>query len=168
MHLVLMRSGDCCALGEGSRDSERCLTEQGVKEVTASAMFLASIGIMPKAILSSPFKRTTQTAEIISKHMPNNSPVIIAPYIMPGAGAEEFMRSVAARTECKDNDWVIAVGHEPDLGTTVREILGLENGLGIPLMPSTVIGINAKCHEGKLYGRIIFLFSQYGMNELSF
>ena len=158
MLLVLMRSGECFPIETGGRDSDRQLNETGIRECVSSAIFLSSLEIEPKAILSSPFTRTKQTAEIISEHLPDNPEVIGAPYIMPGAGPEEILRSVTARTTCSNDDCVLAVCHEPDISNTVRELLGISNAF-IPVANGTVIGFRMHSHEGTTSGNIVFLFS---------
>lgn len=165
MYLILMRSGECVPLDTGGRDSDRFLTPDGIKDAVSSALFLASLGIEPKAILSSPFRRTKETAEIISEHLPENPEVIVAPYIMPGAGVEELLRSVKSRTECGEEDWIIAVGHEPDIGCTAKELLGLANECFIPLEPASLIALHIHCCEGKTSGKIVFLFSPKAMRN---
>lgn len=163
MFLVLMRSCECAPLEPGSRDAERSLTEAGIKDAVSCAIFLYSLGVEPKVVLTSPFKRTKQTAEILSEHLPENPPVVVAPYIMPGAGLDELMRSINTGLQCGDEDWVVAVGHEPDIGNSVRELLNLQSESCIPADCGVVIGMNVKNFEGKLTGKLIFTFSPIGM-----
>lgn len=158
MMLILMRSGECQPLSVGGRDSDRQLNEAGIRECVSSAIFLSSVGIEPKAILASPFTRTKQSAEIISEHLPDNPEVIVAPYIMPGAGSEEILRSIKARTNCTDSDCVIAVCHEPDISNTVKELLKIPNAF-IPAGNGTVIGMRLHCREGSMSANLAFIFS---------
>lgn len=158
-----MRSGECQSLEVGFRDSDRALTDRGIRESVSSAVFLSSLGVEPKAILASPFSRTKQTAEILSEHLPDNPPVIVAPYIMPGAGPDEILRSVKARIDCSEKDCVIAVCHEPDISNTAIEILGLSPNTFIPMEAGSLVGINLSCMEGKIHGQLVFLFSPKSM-----
>ncbi len=164
MFLVLMRSGECQALDIGGRDSDRALTDKGVREAVSSAIFLSSLGVEPRAILASPFKRTRQTADILSEHLPENPQVIVAPYIMPGAGPEEIIRSVKARTNCSEKDCVIAVCHEPDISKTTMEIAHFPQNAFIPMEPGSLVGVNLSCSDGRIHGHLVFFFSPRSMN----
>lgn len=163
MLLVLMRSGECHPLEPGARDSDRALNDRGIKEVVSGAVFLSSLGVEPKAILASPFKRTRQTAEILSEHLPDTPQVIVAPYIMPGAGPDEILRSIKARVICSENDCIIAVCHEPDITKTVLEILGLPQQTFIPMDNGALVGLSISCMEGRINGQFVFLFSPRSM-----
>ncbi len=166
MLLILMRSGECAALESGKHDSDRCLTENGIKDAVSVAIFLSSLGVEPKFILSSPFQRTKKTAEILSEHLPETPPVTLSQYIMPGAGVEELMRSVCSISDLSQNEWGIAVGHEPDIGNAVKELLGLQNEAVLPMEPGSVVGLNVRCDGGRPVGHLIFLFSPRSLRTI--
>ena len=105
------------------RDSERGITESGRGDASYAAAFMKSLGLEPKLIICSPFKRTLETAETIAVNLPDPPPVQVAPSIMPGAGIDEIIKAIKSRVECSDQDWVLAVSHEPDIGLCVRELL---------------------------------------------
>ncbi|HBC89467.1 MAG TPA: hypothetical protein DCZ94_21220 [Lentisphaeria bacterium] len=163
MLLILMRSAECVPLEAGQRDSERALTDSGFGDVISSAIFVNSLGLDPKVILSSPFKRTKQTADILSEHLSNHPPVITAASIMPGSGVEELMRAVISNSDAGSDEWVVAVGHQPDIGMTLKELLEPANQFNLPVDPGSIFGIIVQNINGRLSGQLMFQFSPKAM-----
>ncbi len=163
MLLILMRSAECVPLESGQRDSERALTDSGFGDVISSAIFINSLGLDPKVILTSPFKRTRQTADILSEHLQNHPQVVTAASIMPGSGVEELMRAVISNSDAASDEWVVAVGHQPDIGMTLKELLEPSNQFNLPVDPGSIFGIIVQNINGKLSGQLMFQFSPKAM-----
>lgn len=163
MLLILMRSAESVPFEPGQRDSERVLTDSGCGDVISSAIFINSLGLDPKIVLCSPFKRTKQTADILSEHLTNHAPVVIAPSIMPGSGVEELMRAVISNSDESSDEWVLAVGHQPDIGMTLSELLEPAGQYVLPVDSGSIFGIIVQNINGKLNGQLMFQFSPTAM-----
>jgi len=70
IELYLLRHGEC--FGHGSyigRGSDVFLTDHGKKQIESTARFLNRQSVYPKHLLTSPMKRTVQSADIVSKEL---------------------------------------------------------------------------------------------------
>jgi phosphohistidine phosphatase len=97
-------------------DPERHLTEKGMERTRAAARGLRTLGIQPGLVLSSPYLRAMQTAEIacVVLEIPFNS-IRQTEALLPGASPrmlfEELAKSKAEETIC--------FGHAPNLDEVI-------------------------------------------------
>ncbi|HOK05473.1 MAG TPA: histidine phosphatase family protein [Victivallales bacterium] len=163
MLLMLMRTVEAENFSGEIRDSERSITESGRGDAAYAAEFMKALGLEPKVIICSPFKRTVETAQTLADNLDDPPPVQIAHSIMPGAGLDEILKAIKSRVECSEEDWILAVCHEPDISSCVKELLKESGDYKIPVEPGTLIGLELTCHYGQIKGRLIFLFSPMAM-----
>ncbi|HEY2827752.1 MAG TPA: histidine phosphatase family protein, partial [Pirellulales bacterium] len=64
-------------------DSERPLTEEGVKRFGKLLKRLSDIRFAPEVIASSPLVRCRQTAELIAKHFPSSPKIVLLDALAP-------------------------------------------------------------------------------------
>lgn len=125
--LYLFRHGVAAAAAEGdfARDAERPLTDVGLERTHAAAAGLNQIlELYPDVILSSPFVRARQTADICAEEIKGSRPVIETPMLEPGVPSEDGLRWL------NDQSWdtMLLVGHMPDLSVMAsRAISGRDN-----------------------------------------
>jgi len=159
MHLILMRHGSCSPGKKEQRDSDRELTDQGKNEVLTAVSFLSAIGIAPQVILSSPFRRSMQTAELIAENMPAKLETEASPALMPGAGTQELLRAIQNRTEATGEDWIMVVCHEPDISSNVKQLIGQQCPCQLPVYPGDIVGLQLDCIGGTPSCDLMFYFS---------
>jgi phosphohistidine phosphatase len=102
-----------------ARDHERPLTKDGVKKMKEQARALADLGVKIDAILSSPYTRAYQTADIVAGKL--GLEVKAEPLLAPGFNSDklaEIARSFA------DDQALLLVGHEPNFSMVIAEITG--------------------------------------------
>jgi phosphohistidine phosphatase len=102
-----------------ARDHERPLTKDGVKKMKEQARALADLGLKIDAILSSPYARAYQTADIVAGKL--GLEVKAEPLLAPGFNSDklaEIARSFA------DDQALLLVGHEPNFSMVIAEITG--------------------------------------------
>ncbi len=102
-----------------ARDHERPLTKDGVKKMKEQARALADLGVKIDAILSSPYTRAYQTADIVAGKL--GLEVKTEPLLAPGFNSDklaEIARSFA------DDQALLLVGHEPNFSMVIAEITG--------------------------------------------
>lgn len=115
MQLVLLRHG--IAMNRDSwdprADRDRPLTPNGVERTRAVARALKSLKLGPDLILTSPYLRARQTAEIVGDafNIPDN--VQVSEALAPGATVPQVIRELQSRHTA--NSRVLGVGHEPGL-----------------------------------------------------
>ena len=114
-------------------DSQRPLTDKGREKTKKIAVALKKLGIVPDLILSSPYVRAAQTAEILAKSIKHKGKVIFSDSLVPMGNADAIVTEI---NEKYTVDELVLVGHEPCLsglmGTLVCEnpeiALNLKNG----------------------------------------
>lgn len=111
MDLILWRHADAF---EGENDLERELTPKGQVQANAMAAWLKARLPEQTRILSSPAKRTQQTAEAL------NQKFILSPALAPG---QSVMDMLLAAGWPQENGTVLIVGHQPTLGSAAMLLL---------------------------------------------
>jgi phosphohistidine phosphatase len=103
----------------GVDDAERPLTEEGTKKWRAAAQGLATILDPPDALLTSPFLRARQTAEIVGQAWGG-----LAPRKTDALAGGSFDELAAVVDGFRDRELVAVVGHEPWLSALLARSLG--------------------------------------------
>lgn len=122
MELYFLRHGAAAPRGEWEgEDAQRPLTEQGREDVARVAAFLARTAPALDAIVTSPYLRASETAEIVAQHLNLQDKVVTDEKIAPGFDSGRLAKLAKQFPEAKA---LLLVGHEPDFSTTVRELTG--------------------------------------------
>ena len=113
-------------------DSLRPLTEEGKEKMHGEMLGMQALGLTFDAILSSPYVRARQTAEIVAQgykikkekiHLTNN---LLAP-----ASIENLLDEIHARLPKSKN--ILLVGHQPHLTELISSLLKSKIHLSIDL-----------------------------------
>jgi phosphohistidine phosphatase len=102
-----------------ARDHERPLTKDGLKKMKAEAKAIAALYLHPDAILSSPYTRAYQTADIVAKEL--GLEVRVEPLLAPGFDRERLAELVRARAKAQA---LLLIGHEPSFSTVITQLIG--------------------------------------------
>jgi phosphohistidine phosphatase len=102
-----------------ARDLERPLTRDGVKKMKQQARTLAELGVTFDAVLSSPYTRAYQTADIVAAKL--GLEVKTEPRLAPGFNLAKLKEIVAAYGA---EQALLLVGHEPTFSLTIAELIG--------------------------------------------
>jgi phosphohistidine phosphatase len=130
-HLYLLRHGpaeDSFALS----DEERALTLRGEQLMRAAAVALAQRVAQPRVILSSPYLRARQTAQILSSVLKPVAGVRIEPRLASGALPETILELARAALSMGDT---MMVGHNPEMAGAVRRLARGDGRADMPLRP---------------------------------
>lgn len=102
-------------------EAERHLTPKGVERTREVAAGLAALGLKPRGVLSSPFLRALQTAEIVCEEL-KIAPGKLrrTPALLPEAPAAELFRELK-KTHAEE---VICFGHAPNLDMVIALAVG--------------------------------------------
>lgn len=126
MRIYLLRHAIAVPRGTpGYPNDDRPLTPAGIKKMKEAAAGLPKVITRPEVILTSPFKRALQTAQIAARALKAEKKIKIAPKLSPGARPEDFLEELA---KYKDKKSILVVGHEPDLGKFAAVLLGARPG----------------------------------------
>lgn len=114
MRVYVIRHAAAASREEYDSDFDRPLTKKGIATMKLVAARLASAGIRPERIFTSPLIRAVETAEIVAEALEEKVPVEECDELATGSAADVV--SLLADTGL---DEVAVVGHEPQLGEVV-------------------------------------------------
>ncbi len=122
MHLYLVRHGIAMDRDDPKcpPDTERPLTPKGMKRTHAAALGLRALKIHPDAILTSPWLRALQTAEIFSEVLAFSSKKIVQLDALKGTSSPAELFRELEKLRAKT---VLCFGHEPHLHLVVGQVL---------------------------------------------
>jgi phosphohistidine phosphatase len=122
MEFYFLRHGAAVARGEwDGDDSLRPLTDSGREQVARMAELLARMTPSIDAVVTSPYLRAAETAEIAAQHLDLGDTVVSDERLSPGFDAGRLAKLVKQSPEANA---LLLVGHEPDFSTTIRELTG--------------------------------------------
>ncbi len=102
-------------------DPERFLTEEGIEKTKQVAKGVAEVASVPDVILTSPYVRAYQTAEIFAKALEYPKDKIRkSDFLLPGAESLQLFRELS---KDKDNSVVFVFGHAPHLDDLIATAL---------------------------------------------
>jgi phosphohistidine phosphatase len=122
MHLYLIRHGIAVDREDADcpPDTERPLTPKGMKRSRAAALGLRALNVKPGAVLTSPWLRAVQTAEIFCETIGYSSKKIIRTDALKGTSTpSDLLRELQSMTA----KIVFCFGHEPHLHLVIAHIL---------------------------------------------
>jgi phosphohistidine phosphatase len=126
MDLYLMRHAEAEKMGaEILTDRERPLTTLGRFQAETIAQELKRRRISP-LIVASPYRRTVQTAEILSEVLSAES--FRQEPLLASAGHAPDLTTILQRYVKVES--LLLIGHQPDLGLLAAQFLGFEFGFG--------------------------------------
>ena len=148
MKLILLRhslavSKDAAAC---TFDAERQLDPQGRRHAAAAADFLRDRGLCPSRILSSPFRRSAETANALRDALGGEVEAVTS--LAPGAGLDDLFNAIGADLQTPAT--VAAVLHEPDVGHMLTALL-MPGDQPFPLSvyPGDVFALHIECRDGQ-------------------
>ena len=102
-------------------DPERFLTEEGIEKTKDVARGIAEIAAVPDLMISSPYVRAFQTAELFAKVLEYPKDKIRkSDFLLPGAESLQLFRELS---KDKDNSIVFLFGHAPHLDDLIATAL---------------------------------------------
>lgn len=110
MHVYLLRHGIAEDERAGIPDADRGLTLDGRRKLRHVLKSVAEAGSKPSLILSSPFKRALQTAELAASTLQYTKEILRTKVLVPNSSPESVWDEIRAhRTE----EGIMLVGHNP-------------------------------------------------------
>jgi len=106
-------------------EAERYLTEEGVEKTKQVAKRIAGLRISADLLISSPYVRAVQTAEIFAAALDHGMQKIIkSEALLPGAEPGAFFRELARQKEAAS---VFCFGHAPHVDEVVAAAVGAKH-----------------------------------------
>jgi phosphohistidine phosphatase len=106
-------------------DPERFLTEEGIEKSRQAAKGVAEIASVPDLILTSPYLRALQTAELFADVLEySKNKIRKSDLLLPGAEPMQLFRELAKDKELSS---VFVVGHAPHLDDMLATAIGTKH-----------------------------------------
>jgi phosphohistidine phosphatase len=111
--IYIVRHGAAVDIGEQgvSSDAEKHLSSAGTEKTEEAAKGLASLGVVPDLVATSPLVRAKQTAEIIARITGCKRKMEILEFLAPGGSIPKIVKCLRNRSA----ETLLLVGHMPDL-----------------------------------------------------
>ena len=128
------------ATSDYASDSERPLTDKGRKKMRQIAKALRSLGVEFDLILSSPYIRACETAEILADVFKMKSKIVFSDYLIPEGNPELLIGEI---NEKYTVDSLAIVGHEPYLSALIGWLIADTSKIEINLKKGGVCHLSA-------------------------
>ena len=125
MRIYLVRHSEAVDRVPVMPDAARYLSARGRVSFREMARRFRDAGGLPTRILTSPFVRAVQTAEILSEAVRYDGEIVLEPRLSPGFDVAELRAVLDGRPRERE---IAFVGHEPDLGGILSLLLSLPQG----------------------------------------
>jgi phosphohistidine phosphatase len=135
-------------------DADRPLTPEGIAEVQQAAEALASAGLRPKKVLTSPLLRALETATILAEGV--GAALERCPALAPASGLDEMLE--ALRSAVGEGGIVAAVGHLPDVADLTRRLAGAEARVCGGFLPGSMARLDFALEVSAGAGRLRWLY----------
>jgi phosphohistidine phosphatase len=124
MEIYILRHGIAEDGQAGQPDSERALTPDGRKKLRTILRLAASAGVAPSLILTSPYKRALQTAQIAAEILDYKGELLRTKSLEPIAAPKTVWDEIRVH---KDEARILLAGHEPLFSRLTAYLLGSPN-----------------------------------------
>ena len=119
--IYILRHGHAQNPEAGLDDFDRALTDEGIEKISKLALFFNNLNTNLELILSSPFIRAKQTAEIFTSKLIPKPDIKIVDFLRCGASFKEISRGLM---DYSSNKNTLLVGHCPDLEIFLGKLIG--------------------------------------------
>jgi phosphohistidine phosphatase len=131
MELYLLRHAPAepQSVANARTDHERSLTSDGKRKMRRIAKGMKALDLSFDLILSSPFLRAKQTAQIVAEAFQLTEALELAPALASGQNSRNLIGSLQQRGELLKS--ALLVGHEPDLSALLSLLISGNPSLSI-------------------------------------
>jgi phosphohistidine phosphatase len=139
LELYLIRHGIAEDRAKDGRDASRALTDEGIERLREVAAGLTAIGVRWDLVLTSPYLRARQTADVLLREMGGERPrLAVTDSLVPEADLEAVLAELPSAASGESS--VALVSHEPLMGHLVGRLLG--TGTSMPMKKGGVCRID--------------------------
>jgi phosphohistidine phosphatase len=156
MNLYILRHGLAVESGtpEYAQDADRPLTSKGTRKLGRIADAMEALNLSFDLILSSPYVRARQTAEIVADALGARDKLEFLDELTPESSFIKFIEGMNARATQPEN--VLLVGHEPYLSGLISVLVAGDSSLQVVMKKGGLCKLSA---ESLKYGRCEWLLT---------
>ncbi len=156
MKLHVIRHAEAVEQSSTTPDEYRYLSCRGRTRFRRVAETLKKCGIDPDIIMSSPRVRAVQTAEIIAETIRFSGELLIVPFLGESFSIAQLQEYLEKRGGVRE---LALVGHEPDLGCVVGELLGKS---AFTIKKGSIVSLNLKFQQPETVARFLWMVTGGG------
>ncbi len=165
MDLFILRHAEAGKrLPAQARDAERSLTAEGKEELEDVARSLSRLKLKPDHIISSPLKRSRETAAIVAKILKERDKVELWDELKPEGSKQELFRRLS---RLKPESTVLCIGHEPYLTQAINEVMGHQGPPRVSLKKCGLARLSIKTFSPKVEGELRWLLTPRLLKRMS-
>jgi len=144
MNLYLMRHANAgLSRGNTALDDKRSLIKEGKEQCILMARVLSALNVQVDVVVSSPLKRSLQTAQLVGTELGYDSKVEISSALEPGADFADFQDMLA---KYAGYEGVLAVGHNPNVFQFLGRLITGNGGAAIRMRKCSVARVDMDRH----------------------
>ena len=158
MDLYILRHGDAGPhLSSKMDDKNRSLTSLGKNDITELARALKKIGVKIDVIFSSPLNRAYESATIVSNIIKSSGKVKVLEDLAPEGKRQIVYQQLSKQ---KEESVILIVGHEPQLGEIINEIIHKDVGKSnLKLKKGGIVRLRMLSFKDVPFGELRWLMS---------
>lgn len=137
MNLYLLRHGDAGKRILSGASIDASLTETAKKEIATIARGMKALNLGVSAILSSPLKRSVQTARILGRVLEMDDKILVCTELAPEGSRLQLSKRLH---QFPLDSSIVIVGHEPYLSNMLYEIVFHEKTIHVQKRSSNITG----------------------------
>jgi len=135
-------------LPNAKKDEKRGLDKDGIDQCGYIGRALAALGVQVEIIISSPLKRSTQTAALVGNEMGHEGRLVTENALRPQAGFADFLKLLEKYAR---QDTIMLVGHNPNLRDFLGRVISDNGGEAvIELKKGAVAKVEMRRNAGSL------------------
>jgi len=128
-------------------DTRRPLDKEGKKQCLQLGHVLNSMRLHFDLIVSSPLKRSLQTASLVGMETGYEASILLSNALAPGATFPDFQKLLS---ECGEAENLLVVGHNPNITTFLGSLIALPKPARIRLRKGSIARVSYDRGAGTL------------------
>lgn len=159
MELYLLRHAIAVERGTAGFEDDRLrpLTEEGRAKMGRIATGMKALGLEFDLVLTSPYVRARETAELAVAALGQKVGFELEPALQADRSPPGFVAKLASKFAHRER--VLAVGHEPFLGSLATLLLGLPGGSALSLKKGGLCKLTVKQFTPRPVARLDWLLT---------
>jgi phosphohistidine phosphatase len=167
MKLSLLRHGIAVERADSGDedDSKRSLTAKGERRMRRSAEGLLVLGLTYDLILSSPYLRARQTADIVAQTLKTAEGVHLSDTLTPAGSPRQLLAALHA--DYHERQSILLVGHEPYLSRLISTLLTGGPNLSVVMKRGGLCTLDVETLRFGRCARLVSLLTPSQLRRLS-
>jgi phosphohistidine phosphatase len=148
MILYLMRHANAGTIRENpALDAKRGLIKEGKEQCMLMARVLSALKVQIDTVVSSPLKRSLQTAQFVANELGFDAKVEVSQALGPDGDFADFQELMA---KYAGREGVLAVGHNPNVFQFLGRLITGNGGAAIRMRKGSIARIDMERHPPRL------------------